>query len=48
MLDDYDFKGFNSFEEYYSNNLNEYYQALQMDLSPLFYNGRNKPPHLEK
>ncbi|WP_406617336.1 Fic family protein [Mycoplasmopsis adleri] len=48
MIDDYDFKGFNSFEEYYSNNLNEYYQSLQMNLDPLFYNGRNKPPHLEQ
>lgn len=48
MVDDYDFKGFNSFEEYYMSDLNGYYDSLQMNLPPLFYDGRDNPPHLEK
>lgn len=47
MLEDYDYKGFNSFEEYYMYDLDGYYKALQMDLPILFYDGRNNPPNLE-
>lgn len=47
MLEDYDYKGFNSFEEYYMYDLDGYYRALQMNLPPLFYDGRNNPPNLE-
>ena len=47
MLGGYDFKGFNSMEEYYANNLEGYYRNLQMGLPALYYDGRNNPPHLE-
>lgn len=47
MINDYDFKGFNSFEEYYMSDLDGYYNSLQMGLPPLFYGGRENPPHLE-
>ena len=47
MIEDYDFKGFNSFEEYYMSDLEGYYSSLQMGLPPLFYDGRENPPHLE-
>ena len=47
MVEGYDFKGFNSMEEYYANNLEGYYENLQMGLPVLYYEGRNKPPHLE-
>ena len=47
MLGGYDFKGFNSMEEYYANNLEGYYKNLQMGLPALYYDGRNNPPHLE-
>ncbi len=47
MLGGYDFKGFNSMEEYYANNLEGYYKNLQMGLPVLYYNGRNNPPHVE-
>lgn len=48
MENGYDFKGFNSMEEYYAMDLEGYYENLQMGLPPLYYDGRNKPPHLEK
>lgn len=47
MQHDYDFKGFNSFEEYYMSDLNGYYESIQMGLPALFYAGRENPPHLE-
>lgn len=47
MVNDYDFKGFNSFEEYYMSDLNGYHESLQMELPVLFYDGRENPPHLE-
>ena len=34
-------------EEYYANNLEGYYNNLQMGLPVLYYEGRNNPPHLE-
>lgn len=47
MLDDYDLKGFNSFEEYYMSDLAGFYVSLQMGLPALFYDGRENPLHLE-
>ena len=47
MQHDYDFKGFNSFEEYYMSDLNGYYESIQMGLPALFYSGRENPPQLE-
>lgn len=47
MQRDYDFKGFNSLEEYYMSDLSGYYESLQMGLPALFYSGRDNPPHLE-
>lgn len=47
MINNYDLKGFNSFEEYYMSDLDGYYSSLQMNLPPLFYDGRENPPHLE-
>lgn len=47
MQHKYDFKGFNSFEEYYMSDLNGYYESIQMGLPALFYMGRENPPHLE-
>lgn len=48
MENDYDFKGFNSMEEYYAMDLDGYYENLQMGLPALYYDGRNHPPHLEQ
>ncbi len=47
MQHNYDFKGFNSFEEYYMSDLNGYCESIQMGLPALFYDGRENPPHLE-
>ena len=47
MVDDYDFNGFNSSEEFYMKDLEGYYSSFQMRLPALFYNGRENPPHLE-
>ncbi|WP_027089419.1 Fic family protein [Thomasclavelia saccharogumia] len=47
MINHYDFKGFNSFEEYYMSDLDGYYSSLQMGLPVLYYDGRENPPHLE-
>lgn len=49
ILDYYDF-GFNqigSLEEYFAYDVDEYYASLQMDLPPLYYDGRDNPPHPE-
>ncbi len=48
MKNDYDYNGFGSMEEFYTNDINGYYENLQMDLPALYYEGRNDPPHLEK
>lgn len=48
MTQGYDFKGFNSMEEYYASDLEGYYENLQMGLPALYYEGRNDPPHLEQ
>ena len=34
-------------EEYFSYNIDEYYESLQMGLPALYYSGRNNPPHPE-
>lgn len=47
MINNYDFRGFNSMEEYYAMDLDGYYSSLQMGLPALYYDGRNNPPHLE-
>ena len=39
----YDLKGFHSMEEYYVEDLQGYYANLQMNLPPLYYDGRNAP-----
>lgn len=43
----YGFKEIGSLEEYFSYNLDEYYQSLQMGLPVLYYDGRDNPPHPE-
>lgn len=49
VLDYYGF-GFNqigSLEEYFAYDVDEYYKSLQMNLPPLYYDGRDNPPHPE-
>ncbi|MBQ7715638.1 MAG: Fic family protein [Clostridia bacterium] len=43
----YGFNGLGSLEEYFAYDPDEYYASLQMDLPPLYYSGRNDPPHPE-
>jgi len=43
---DYDVKGFHSMEEYYVEDLQGYYQHLQMGLPVLYYDGRENPSDL--
>lgn len=43
----YGFKNVGSLEEYFAYDLDEYYSSLQMGLPPLYYEGRNNPPHPE-
>lgn len=43
---DYDVKGFHSMEEYYVEDLQGYYQHLQMGLPPLYCDGREHPSDL--
>lgn len=43
----YGFKEIGSLEEYLSYNLKEFYSSLQMGLPPLYYEGRDNPPHPE-
>ena len=43
----YGFGGIGSLEEYFAYDPAEYYRSLQMDLPPLYYAGRNDPPHPE-
>ncbi|WP_066636320.1 Fic family protein [Desulfolucanica intricata] len=43
MLNDYDLNGYFTVEEYYANNLQLYYDSLQMGLPVEYYNGRNDP-----
>lgn len=47
MIHGYNFRGFNSMEEYYAMDLKGYYENIQMGLPVLYYKGRNEPPHLE-
>lgn len=46
-INGYGFNGIGSLEEYYAYDIDEYYDSLQMGLSPFYYNGRNDPPHPE-
>ena len=46
-LKGYGFGGIGSLEEFFSYDLDEYYASLQMGLPPLYYSGRNNPPHPE-
>lgn len=39
------FYGIGSLEEYFSYDIGEYYESLQMGLPVIYYNGRNDPPH---
>lgn len=43
----YGFEGIGSLEEYFAYDTEEYYRSLQMDLPPLYYSGRDNPPHPE-
>lgn len=46
-INGYSFSNIGSLEEYFSYNIDEYYSSLQMNLPPLYYDGRNNPPHIE-
>ena len=46
-LKGYGFQGIGSLEEYFAYDPEAYYQALQMGLPPLYYDGRDNPPHPE-
>ncbi len=41
------FNGIGSLEEYFSYDIGEYYNSIQMDLPALYYSGRDNPPHPE-
>lgn len=43
----YGFNQIGSLEEYFAYDVDEYYRSLQMGLPPLYYEGRNNPPHPE-
>lgn len=43
----YGFNQIGSLEEYFAYNVDEYYESLQMNLPPLYYDGRDNPPHPE-
>ena len=46
-LNGYGFQGIGSLEEYFAYDPEEYYRSLQMGLPPLYYDGRENPPHPE-
>ena len=43
----YGFKNIGSLEEYFSYDIDDYYNSIQMGLPALYYKGRNNPPHPE-
>ena len=43
----YGFNQIGSLEEYFAYDVDEYYASLQMGLPPLYYEGRDDPPHPE-
>ncbi|MCF0247706.1 MAG: Fic family protein [Synergistes sp.] len=43
----YGFQGLGSPDEFFAYDTDEYYRSLQMSLPPLYYSGRNNPPHPE-
>ena len=47
MLKDYDANGQLCVEKYFYEQLDDYYSSLSMNLSELYYDGRENPPHLE-
>lgn len=46
-LGGYGFNQIGSLEEYFAYDIDEYYRSLQMGLPPLYYDGRENPPHPE-
>ena len=46
-INGYGFNGLGSLEEYFAYDIQEYYDSIQMGLSPHYYNGRNNPPYPE-
>lgn len=46
-LNGFGFDGIGSLEEYFAYDIDEYYNSIQMGLPPLYYSGRNNPPHPE-
>ncbi len=46
-LNGYGFNGIGSLEEYFVYDIDEYYKSIQMNLPPLYYSGRDNPPHPE-
>ncbi len=46
-LNGYGFNGIGSLEEYFAYDIDEYYKSIQMNLPPLYYSGRDNPPHPE-
>lgn len=46
-LEGYDFGQIGSLDEFFAFDTDEYYNSLQMGLPPLYYQGRDNPPHPE-
>ena len=46
-LNGYGFNQIGSLEEYFAYDIDEYYASIQMGLPPLYYDGRENPPHPE-
>lgn len=46
-LNGFSFGGIGSLEEYFAYDVDEYYDCIQMGLPPLYYEGRDNPPHPE-
>ena len=47
-INGFGFNGIGSLEEYFAYDIEEYYDSIQMGLPPLYYSGRDDPPHPEK
>ncbi len=46
-INGFGFHGIGSLEEYFAYDIQEYYDSIQMGLPPLYYSGRDNPPHPE-
>ena len=46
-INGYGFNGIGSLDEYFAYDVGEYYDSIQMGLPPLYYDGRDNPPHPE-